>query len=532
MQGSGNDERMDTPKHSLPGYLMQKFNETRRPSFWPVIPVVLVLITVWTNSEFPLDYWLHVNNGRWMVEHHEWITTDTFSHTIDGQPVKNQPWLAQLMMFGLHTLGGYALNQFVAGLCYATALGVVVCLVARRTGNWTLAAVIGSLSFSAMATNLGVRPQYLSVVLFVSQLWLLQRGRGAIAPLGCFVIMALWTNIHGAFPLGVVLPALMLFACLRDMPRDTRQRQLRHFAICLASSAAGCFVRPFPQDTIGYVLNVGSCSLQRGLEEWLPTSMATAAGPAFFASLLVLLAILAVARRRTRTWELCMLLALCLLAATSQRMVIWWALAFPVAIARMADHVWRRLVGSPGIPGRIHSVTPRTADHWASVAMGAFALGFLLLCTPWTRSLNGMLPPLKRSTIPYNEPCTLTRCLVPTLQPVRTFAPLSWGSYLSWHSHNQLKSFLDSRVDFFPNEIWDAFVEIREGGPRACEMLDRFQIQLVICGPEEAGLAQLLRHHNDWQLSHADECGCVFRRLNGVGVSGQTALGVPRTTDF
>ena len=161
-----------TTKHTAPDGMMQNINDSRRPSPWLAVPVLLVLITVWTNTVFPLDYWLHVTNGRWMVENQQWITTDTFSHTIAESAVKNQPWLAQMAMFQLHHWGGYALNQFIAGIAYATAVGVVVCITARRCGNWTLAAGGGVLSFAILSTNLGVRPQYFSVLLFVTQLWL------------------------------------------------------------------------------------------------------------------------------------------------------------------------------------------------------------------------------------------------------------------------------------------------------------------------------------------------------------------------
>ncbi len=494
---------------------MPNVQEIRRPSIWLAIPVMLVLIAVWTNSEFPLDYWLHVNNGRWMVEHYQWITTDSFSHTIDGQPVKNQPWLAQLMMFGLHTLGGYALNQFVAGLCYATAVIVTVGMAARRCGNWTLAALAGSLAFAVLSTNLGVRPQYFSVLLFVGQLYLLRYGRGLVVPVGCLVIVALWTNIHGAFPLGVVLPAIMLVAAWFDRPSGERSERLRRLWLALAGSAVGCFLRSYPQDTLGYVCNVGSCSLQRGLEEWLPTSMATPAGPAFFGSVLIVLAILASARRRAAFWELLLLTAFFCLAVTSQRMVMWWALALPVAIARSADHVWRRVAAWRGRQPRRQMAAHPFADRWISAGLAAFALGFLLFCTPWTRPFNRFLPPLKRYAVPYNEPLGVVQQFVDLPRTLRTFAPLPWGSYLSWHSDGQLKSFLDSRVDFFPDRVWNAFVEIRNGGPQAQALLNEFEIDVVICGPQEVGLARLLRSDLDWRLTHEDEVGCAFCRASG-----------------
>ena len=99
--------------------------KTGRSPLWLVVPSVLVMLAVWTNSDFPLDYWLHVNSGRQMAETGQLIFTDSFSHTIGGQQVANQPWLAQAVMYRLHEIGGYSLNQFVAGAGYAFGVLIV-----------------------------------------------------------------------------------------------------------------------------------------------------------------------------------------------------------------------------------------------------------------------------------------------------------------------------------------------------------------------------------------------------------------------
>jgi hypothetical protein len=367
-----------------------------------------------------------------------------------------------------------------------------------------------------------------------------------------------------------VLPALSCVAAVFDSAHGSRAERLRQLLVALVAAASGCFVRPFPADTIVYVCNVGTSSVRRGLEEWLPTSLATPAGPAFFGSALLVLVILAAARRRASKWEQLLLAAFFLLAATSQRMVIWWALALPIAMARPADHVWRHLVRrrsqnlwwhalshgwhalslrrawfaqsftrrafrglGRASPARVTSkprlvkapaesrwwhdgrpaVGQTAADRWFGRALAAFGLGFLLFCTPWTRSSNSWLPPIKRCVVPHDEPKSLVQHLVNTHQrPVRTFAPLPWGSYVSWYSDGQLKSFLDSRVDFFPDPVWGAFVEIRDGGPLATRLLEAYQVDLVVCGPQEAGLDRLLSNRPDWQRSYADDCGCVYER--------------------
>ena len=417
-------------------------------------------------------------------------------------------------MYGLHVCGGYALNQFAAGCCYASALGGIVFLAARRCGNWTLAACSGILAFGVLSTNLGVRPQSYSAVLFVLELAALLHVRNTlVAAMSCLAIEALWTNIHGAFPLGVILPALMLVSDSIERTGIRPISRLRHRLAAVTGATIGCFLRPSPLTVFGYVHNVSSRSVQRGLEEWLPTSWGTAGGMMFFASVLLVIVVLGWSRRRTSIMEQLFLAAFFGLAITSQRMLLWWALILPLVIARPADHVWRSVVKSTWWRGRTAHGDHASWDWWVSFIAGGLAAAFLTLSTPWTRSANPLLPPVKRCAVPLTEPRSLVRHMPELTGFLRTYSPLSWGSYLTWHSHGQLKSFLDSRVDFFPDDVWNAFVAIRHGGIRALDLLDQYHIDVVVCGPQEAELKKLLSHHAGWKMTYEDDLSCMFRRL-------------------
>ena len=505
---------------------MGKIERQRRPSPWLAIPVVMVLTIVWTKADYPLDYWLHINNGNWMVEHGRLITHDTFSHTIDGQPVSSQSWLAQIWMYQLHRLGGYPLNQFIAGLAYASAVLTVMYLVGRRSANWTLAACAGCVTVGVMATNLGVRPQYLSVVLFSAQVILLVRARNAFAiALGCLGIVALWTNLHGAYPLGVALPGLLFVSAIAEKMltgSETSVQRMRRFAMATGAAALGCFARPEPSDAISYVTNCGSRSLERGLVEWLPTSLSTEAGGGFFASAVMLVAVLAFSRRRCQTHEVFVLCAFFLLACSSQRMVIWWAIVLPIMIARPADQVWRnaqnriRKIRNAGGSSDVDLKPESTIDRLVGAVVMASVLIFVCFSTPWTRTANACLPPAKRVSILHDEPYHLIRHLVQsqdvTSETKNTFAPLSWGSYLTWHSHGQLKTFLDTRIDFFPTDVWNAHRHIHSGGPKTLILLDEYAVDVVVCRRNQRELIGCLTASSQWTAIDEDEVGKVFVR--------------------
>ena len=245
--------------------------------------------------------------------------------------------------------------------------------------------------------------------------------------ISCFFLVALWANLHGAFPLGVVLPTLMLLATCFDRRSRSRSVRLRRLIFACVASAVGCFVRPFPADTIGYIFNVSTRSVERGLEEWLPTSLQTASGVMFFASVLFALLLLSGSRRRASLSEQLLLAAFFVLAVTSQRMILWWGLTLPLAMARPAADVWRRISRSSFCRRRITAGPPSSADRLMGGAVASVGVLFLCLCTPWTRHMNPLLPPIKRCVNPYDEPSSLAAQCTAGTRPVRTFAPLPLG---------------------------------------------------------------------------------------------------------
>jgi len=242
-----------------------------------------------------------------------------------------------------------------------------------------------------MATNLGIRPQAFSVLFFVAELWVLLFWRRAVAAvLAFFLLQALWTNTHGAFAIGVILPVTLAIAIGIEQRLGLsvpRERQLLGRWIgCSIAAAIGCFVTPDPSNTWSYVVLVGSRSVERGLEEWLPTSLAVSAGAPFFVTVLLTLVLTSIAHRRLRMHEMFLLIVFFAIALTSQRMVLWSAIIAHVATCRMADHVWRRLRQQ-----RVHPLRPlvvTTWDVWVHRIVTVSTIVLVGLCTPWSRTSN------------------------------------------------------------------------------------------------------------------------------------------------
>ncbi len=486
---------------------------------WMVLPIVLIVMVVWTNSDYPVDFWMHVNLGQAMAAQGQLVTVDSFTHTIAGQPVLNQAWLAQLVTYGLFEAGGYALVQFVFGLLYAVAFGLLARVVYTRTGHVRLTAGLVLLAVSMSGENFGVRPQVFSAVLFSLLLTSLYRPRiGVFSVVAVGLIELAWVNLHGAFPLGIVVPGLFLVGrCSEVIYRGNGRRLYQdrltvgYFACCMVAMMAMCF-SPQGLDVVRYVSGVTAHSTSRQLQEWLPPTLGTITGNGYFLSIVAVICLMGFHRGRASATDLLVLVALLVLAARSQRMVIWWAMALPVVLAPYA----KRLL-SAQVRGRVSRPDERTFGNVLGVAVLVLVV---LVSTPWTRTYNRFLPESKRSAQLQNEPRGAARYLQSLRPGTRLYQPMEWGAFFTWATDNRSLVFVDSRVDFFPDSVWRDYVLIGSRPDMAERLLDAHHVDVVVWDRRRGRLlTDELARSSAWQKVYVDRLSVVFRRCESDGRS-------------
>jgi hypothetical protein len=134
------------------------------------------------------------------------VDHDLFTFTVTGQPFQDVNWITQVGYFWLFELGGLDLVQVVNSVLIAVTLGWLVLLCRRRTGSDLAAVIAGTIAFFGVWEVLTVRPQTLSMLLFVSVYDLLERSeRRPWLLLVPPALIALWANVHGAFPAGIMV---------------------------------------------------------------------------------------------------------------------------------------------------------------------------------------------------------------------------------------------------------------------------------------------------------------------------------------
>jgi len=505
------------------------FYRVRLGTVWLVVATLLTLVYVGTLVQYPLDFWNHLCVGRLIWDSGAIPRSDTFTCTIAGQAVVYQNWLVELVLYGIWRLGGFELAQAAIACCYAAAIGLTTWHAWLRSRSPRVSAGLALLSLALAVSNFGVRPQALSATLFAAELLVLgQWPTRWFTPLLVGMIELVWTNVHGAFPLGVVLPGVFVAGTVWTQLRQgglssVASGEVRFYAASLLAAAAMAFVNPSPEKTLDYVFGVASRASQRQIGEWQATATVSYTAIIFFASLPLAAAVAWFRRKEFRAVDWLLLIAFAGLGFTAQRMVVWWALVLPPVLApHLAGWLRAKLRGHVQLAQRREGSSAQSGPTAFSGEEERSTVNFILLCallllvvlsTPWTRFYNPLLPPEKRLLRSSDEPRQVVALLAERGFRGRVFQPLEWGSYLNWHLGPEVKVFIDAWVDFYPDEVWNDYRRIGLAEPGWEDALRRHQVDVVVWNRQlDMRLPAALIASPHWERLYEDDLCCVYIR--------------------
>ena len=221
------------------------------------------------------------------------------------------------------------------------------------------AALLALGGFVVAAPALALRPQLFAIVLFAAALAILaDRARHPRRLLLLPLVAIAWANLHGSFPLIVVVlglgwadelgRVLVARAAIRPGHGPGRAtdaiRGSTGIALLAAISALLTLVNPFGIDAWRYVAGLASDpSVTSAVSEWRPPSPLDPAGAIFYVSLLIglVIAVLRVRADRNRIGPatfapIATLLAFGVLGVLTGRGLAWWALVLPISASALA----------------------------------------------------------------------------------------------------------------------------------------------------------------------------------------------------
>lgn len=451
------------------------------------------------------DFWLHVAAGRWIVAHANLPAHDLFTYTVADHRWVNHEYLSEVLLSLLQARFGMAGVSIAWGLL--TWAGLLLVLAACRPGRrpYVITGLAVALAALAGAPIWGPRPQMVTFALVALELlWLrrfLEDGGRAIYWLPA--VMALWSNLHGGWPLGFAFLAVAMVAeAARWLAGREPERlaAIRRLAVVALLSAVAVGLNPNGPAIYAYPFQTLASSVQQNLiAEWASPNFHLASLRAFEAMALLLVAGLALAR--PSLFDLLVALAGLALALESVRNVaIFVAAATPVLVATWSD-VWRR--------ARIE--LPRPAPPRWAPAVGAAAL-LAVTAVVGTRIAGELAR--QPALLASSEPAGAADWLAAHPEiGTRMFNEYAWGAYLAdrFSPQPSRRVYVLSEGVLMGDAQLQRYHEVAALGPGWRRILDEDRIDYVVFDRGSA-LDDVLAAEPGWRLAYRDPTAVVYVR--------------------
>ena len=414
----------------------------------------------------------HLATGRMILRTGRVPTADPYSFTEPDAAWVVQSWLASAVYGTAERLFGAAGLVGLHGLLFVAVAVLVVVLTARaeslipRLGLCALAMAVGSGLWSE-------RPLMFGLVLFGLTLVVAERR---LDPRVLLVAFALWVNLHGSFPLGLVLLGCLAVGAALD--RASTDHELR----CLGWAVAGVLlgsVNPLGPRLLQFPLELLSRSeVLIGVIEWKAPSFQSNPERAWLVQV-VLAVVLLVRRPSYRTAiPLCVFTAAGLLASRN----------IPVASLVL-------LLGMAAATGDLGSISVRSRSAAASVLTAA-----LVAASAAVVLVAAERPAFDLRAYPAAQ-LALAEAVVG--EDARIVAPDFVGNYRTAISGPGAGVFYDDRFDMYSAALAEDHRTLHRGSTGWAEVL-REHADAVIW-EVDTPLAALLAVSGEWRIVGADD---------------------------
>jgi hypothetical protein len=478
-----------------------------------IVPA-LVFIALMADRNYLADFWHHLARGKAMVEEGRLVDQDRFTFTIPGQSFQDVNWLTQLLYYRLYQWGGMDLVRVVNALVLALTLSLLVALIRRKAGSLPVAAGIGIFTFFGLWQILTIRPQTFSLLLFVLLYDVLDRAENNPAWLfAAPCLLALWANLHGAFPAGLMLIGCFLLAAawygwrvrsagFSPLPLDRRAEarttnQTSRLALCLAASVLATLINPYGWHIYQYVRQTSTISSARHIDEWGPPTLDLWISKALLASLILMVGLYTVSSRRGRrptARELILIGCFLPLACLWVRMAAWWLIVAAPLAGVLLVNIWPRL----------RDPEEKTKPAWDAAVVFALLLVFIAMSLPGLQRYNPILAG-RLATPRMEDELEVVHARLTDLAPKgRIFTRMEWGAYLTWSFAPNYQVFMDTRIEIFPDKIWQQYATLTQGQAGWEKILDDYGVDFLILDGAyhgRTGLLPRVQESTGWQRS-------------------------------
>lgn len=460
---------------------------------WAAIAIAMPVAVTSLGKTMTMDLAYGLRAGADMIATHHLADIDTFTFTIGGQPWLNQQWGSQVVLAGVFEGWGWFGLAVARAALLAVSLGFVFSACRAQRASARLSAMLTVAGWLVGIELVGqLRAQQLGVALFALCLWCVTtRSHGWrlwLVP----VVTVVWANVHGSFPLAFVL---LLFAWLAD--RSAEPGRARSVLVATGLTALATIATPWGFRTWTYVADLATNPVVSKLvAEWARPTAGTLTGVLFFVSLVAVLAVLVRAGRPIPWIPLLELTFFAVVGLLTIRGIVWWALAAPVLVAGVLSR-------APAVP------EAPTERSWAYTAIVVAVVVGSLAVLPSASRTDGIGTPTMVAFAP-EDLVRAAREAAP--EDSRAFVSQLYASW-SEFSAPGFPVAVDSRIELFPDEVWDDYFTVTTAGPGWQAVLDGWGVDVLILDPGQSErLIEAVSDDAAWRAVFVGDDGAVFVR--------------------
>jgi hypothetical protein len=479
-----------------------------------VITFLLIFIMA-ARTPLDTDMWWHLSAGEEMLRSGKILMTDVFSFTRAGAPWTNPYWLADAGMAALYHWQGFLGLGVAVALLATASMGLVYLQCSGPALLKTVALLLGSIVASVVWSP---RPQLISLVLLALTAYLIYlykwKGRDILWVLP--LVFLLWGNIHGGYPLGLILIGATLAGealnHILALGGETVLSWRRLIRLAVWGIVCGLAVLVNPNGLRMWLLpfqTVDMRVLQEFIPEWASPDFHNLLQQALLWLLLASFAAVGISGRMMDGSDLFTLLGFAFMAFVARRNYGPFALvAVPILCRYGAAALeawetrapWLRKITQKRDPGKTGQAYKKIINLALVGLLGLVALGKLYSVTQ---------PVLVHGYLEQNYPVKAVRWLSENQPPGRLMNEYNWGGYLQWALRGY-PIFVDGRTDLFNDEMVGEWIKIVQADAGWQEILDRYQVDLVMLEPDRPLLLGLEKA--GWKRLYADRQAEIYGR--------------------
>jgi hypothetical protein len=470
------------------------------------------------------DVWGHLSYGRWIWQHEVLPQTEPLLPLCEGVPFVDTAWLSQLIGYGMNQAFGTAGLQFLFAATIVACCVMIGGAVLRRTGSlaWAIVAV-ATFTVVDYQQLIIARPQHAGLVCFVVTLMLLTAETWSKWTwIGLPVLFAAWANLHGSFPMGLLLIACFAAGRAFDVYRRTGQfvavikdTNVRRYVLAFQLAAIATLLNPYGLRIDLEILKISGNRNLQDLVDWDALTLRMMQGKTAAAAVLALIIAYRLSPRRVSTANALALAVFGCGALWSSRIIVWWA---PLVAYELALH---GAAITARIRDRVPAAKPSGLCSVASVGLVWIAFAY----SPFgIRVLHGAPPTAEAAALRFRHsvspqtPIDATAYLQANPPKGLVFNTYEWGDYLLWAGPEGAQWFVASHAHLIPREVWEDYLRIASASPEWDRKLDRYGVNTIVI--DQAGRHDLIRLLKEagshWTLDYEDRTAAIFVRKKPI----------------